>query len=361
MQFLALSFAALLMPPPTRALPTAGPFDYESREIAPSVYEFFETRLNPIVSSNVIAVIGTESVLVFDTGHHPQITRKIISDIKRITDKPVRYVVVSHWHDDHWVGNEEFAKAFPNAQVIAHGFTADRMNDRKAAFRSDACKTELIDQSKPLRERLASGKRADGTPLTEATRQRLQNFIEAFDVHLGECDEMVFRGADRRVDKSLTLDLGGRHVELKFLGRANTAGDLVAYLPESKTVLTGDVVVHPFPFATHSYISEWAKVLRALERMDVTRIVPGHGPVLTDKQYIRDLAEVFETIEKQARAAYYRGMTADQLREKIDVTALAERFSHGEAFIRANFDAQMQSAVDRMWQELSGEWKPEGN
>jgi cyclase len=150
-------------------------------------------------------------------------------------------------------------------------------------------------------------------------------------------------------------------VELKFLGRGNTAGDLVAYLPESKTVLAGDIVVYPFPFATQSYISEWAKVLRGLEHMDAARIVPGHGPVLTDKQYIRDLADVFETIAKQARAGYQRGMTAEQLREKIDLTALADRFAHGDAFIRANFNAQMRSAIDRMWQELSGNWKPEGN
>ena len=360
MRFSLLALVTLIAPTPTRAIPAVGPFDYESREITPGVYAFLEKRLNPIVSSNVIAVIGSESVLVFDTGHHPRISRQIVEDIRRITSKPVRYVVVSHWHDDHWVGNEEFAKAFPAAQIIAHEFTAQRMDDRKAAFRSDACKEELVEQSNPLREQLASGKRGDGTPLTDATRQRLQDFIEAVDVHLGECDEMVFRGADRRIDTSLTLDLGGRNVELKFLGRGNTAGDLVAYLPESKTVLTGDLVVYPFPFATQSYISEWAKVMRELERMDVTRIVPGHGPVLTDKQYIRDLAEVFETIEKQARAAYHRGMTADQLREKIDLTAIAERFAHGETFIRANFNAQMRSAVERMWEELSGEWKPEG-
>ena len=55
-------------------------------------------------------------------------------------------------------------------------------------------------------------------------------------------------------------------------------------------------------------------------------------------------------------------MTADQLRAAIDLAALGERFSHGDAFLRANFEAQMKgSAIDRMWQELSGEWKPEGD
>ena len=68
--------------------PSLGPFDYDTVEIAPNVYGFFEKRLNPIVSSNIIAVIGRDAVLVFDTGHHPTITRRIAGDIKRLTKKP---------------------------------------------------------------------------------------------------------------------------------------------------------------------------------------------------------------------------------------------------------------------------------
>ena len=108
-------------------------------------------------------------------------------------------------------------------------------------------------------------------------------------------------------------------------------------------------------------MTEWAAVMRRIEGMDVTRIVPGHGPVMTDKQYVRDVAEVLESISSQAKAAYQPGMTADQLREKIDLSRFSDRFSHGDAFIKGNFDAQMKgSAIDRMWQELTGQWKPEG-
>ena len=341
--------------------PEPGPFDYSTVEIAPGVYGFFEKRLNPIVSSNIIAVIGRDAVLVFDSGHHPTITRRIIGDLARITTKPVRYVVNSHWHDDHFAGNAEFAKAYPRVQIIAHEFTATMIDSRKESFRGEACKKDLIDSSKPLREMLASGKRPNGTPISDSTRHRLERFAEATDAQIPECDLMEYRGVDRRIDKALTIDLGGRRVELSFLGRGNTAGDVIAYLPDVKTLLTGDLVVFPFPFATQPYITEWATAMRTIEGMDLTRIVPGHGPVMTDKQYTRDVAEVLESISRQAKAAYRPGMTAQELREKIDLTSFAERFSHGDAFIRANFDAQMKgSAIDRMWQELSGEWKPEG-
>ena len=341
--------------------PAPGPFDYDTVEIAPNVYGFFEKRLNPIVSSNIIAVIGRDAVLVFDTGHHPTITRRIAGDIKRLTAKPVRYVVISHWHDDHFAGNAEFAKAFPGVQIIAHEFTAKMIESRKDSFRGEACRKDIVDSSKPLRDLLATGKRADGTPISDSTRHRLENFAEALDAQMPECDAMEYRGVDRRIDGSLTLDLGGRSVELSFLGRGNTAGDLVAYLPDTKTLLTGDLVVYPFPFATEPYVTEWAAVMRRIEGMDLTRIVPGHGPVMNDKAYVRDVAEVLESISSQAKAAYQPGMTADQLREQIDLSRFSDRFAHGDAFIKANFDAQMKgSAIDRMWQELAGQWKPEG-
>ena len=346
----------------TRVERSSGPFDYETKEIARGVYGFFEKRLNPIVSSNIIAVIGTDAVLLFDTGHHPTITRQILGDVKRLTSKPVKYVVVSHWHDDHWAGTGDVAAAFPGITVIAHDFTAKLLESRSKDFRGEACRKDATQQLPSLRERLANGKLPDGTPLPDASRQRLTNFIEALEGQVPECDAMVYRGVDHRMNDSLTIDLGGHRVRLAFLGRGNTAGDIVAFLPESKTLLTGDLVVYPFPFATQPYISEWVTVLRKIETMDVERIVPGHGPVFTDKQYLRDVTETLESISRQARAAYKPGMTADSLRAKIDLSEFAEGFSKGDRFIRANFDAQMKgSAIDRMWQELVGEWKPEGD
>src|SRR5690349_15767044 len=148
---------------------TRGPFDYDTKEIAPGVYGFFEKRLNPIVSSNIIAVIGNDAVLLFDTGHHPTITRQILGDVERLTSKPVKYVVVSHWHDDHWAGNGDVAAAFPGVKVIAHEFTAKLLESRSKDFRGDACRKDASDNLPSLKERVASGKLPDGTPLPDAT------------------------------------------------------------------------------------------------------------------------------------------------------------------------------------------------
>ena len=274
---LALGLLAIGAAPPVTP---PGPFDYDTVEIAPNIYGFFEKQLTPIVSGNIIAVIGRDAVLVFDTGHRPTITRRIISDLRKLTTQPVRYVVVSHWYDDHFAGNAEFAKAYPGVQIIAHEFTAKLLESRKDGFRGAACRKDIVDSSKPLRAMLATGKRAD------------------------------FSAAGIRRAMSSRMC--------------------------------------PTP-------RRYSRV------MDVARLVPGHGPVMNDMRYVRDVAEVLESISRQAKAAYAPGMTADQLREKIDLSELSQRFSHGDSFIKANFDFMMKGpAVDRMWQELTGQWKPEG-
>ena len=135
-----------------------------------------------------------------------------------------------------------------------------------------------------------------------------------------------------------------------WLGRANTAGDAVVYVPDAKVAITGDILVHPFPFATQSYIGEWAVVLRKIEAMDTVAIIPGHGLVMRDKKYLVDIAELMESIMKQARAAYRPGMTVDELRGKIDVEPFRTRIAGTNAFVDANFSAMVKnSAVARAW------------
>lgn len=336
------------------------PFAVELERIAPGVYGFFERDLNAIVSANIIAVVGTRDVLVFDSGHHPLSTRAIIARLKTITSRPVRYLVVSHWHDDHWVGNAEFAAAWPSVQVIAHPVSAGLIEQRKDAFRGEPCRAELKDGAEELRQLLAKPTRADGTPVSEASLVRTRHFLAGYEAERDQCEARVFKGVDRTVDSFLTVELGDRCVDIRFLGRGNTGGDLVAVLPANRIILTGDLLVAPFPFATQSFISEWARVLRTIERMDVSTLVPGHGPVQHDPRYLRDVAEVLESIERQARAAYTTVMTAEQLKAKVDLGAFHERFAHGDRFLQDNFDYMLgKLAVERMWEELTGHFKPE--
>lgn len=333
--------------------------DVETIDVAPGIVAWTESQLNPIVSSNIVAVIGDRSVLVFDAGHHPAVTQQVIAELQRRTQKPVTDVVISHWHDDHWVAAPEFARVWPGARIIAHPYTAAMMGTRNPAMVAATCRGELEPPLADMRLRAREGKRPDGSPLPEASRQRLTRFIQSVESAIAQCDMRKPTDVTQVITDSLVIDLGGRSVVVRHPGRANTAGDLIAMIPDARVVLTGDVVVAPFPFATGPYITEWARVLRGLEAQAGWTFVPGHGPVQRTPEYVRAVAELLESIASQARAAWRPGLTEDSLRARVELGAHAERFAKGDPFIRVNFDNQMVSAISRMWQELAGAWRPE--
>ncbi|MFN8582778.1 MAG: MBL fold metallo-hydrolase [Gemmatimonadaceae bacterium] len=350
---------ALVWPPSATAMNRVGPFDYDRVEVAPGVTAYIEQRFNPVVSGNITVVRGSTGAVIFDAGQYPSITRRIAEGLRR-EHVPVKYVVVSHWHDDHFMGLAQIAEVFPRVQIIAHPETARLMETRRATMSGEPCSKQLIEQSQGMRDALRAGKRPDGTPLPATSRERLARFVEAMDSAAVECNAKVYRPVDRMISDSLVLDLGDRSVVVRHLGRGNTAGDLVLWVPDAQAIMTGDLVVYPFPFCTQPYITEWTAALRKVEAFEPQTLIPGHGPVMHDLGYVRTLAELSESIASQARAAYQPGISTDSLAAHIDLTKFTERITHGDAFLRVNFDDQMHSAIERMRQELSGTWKPEG-
>lgn len=345
---------------PAFALAADYPYSYRRVDVAPGVHAFMEDFGRAVVSGNIVAIVGEDSVAVIDTGHHPRLTRKIVSEIRNLTPKPVRYVVNTHWHNDHVSGNHVFEEAWPGVTVVAHAFTAQAMDTTVRDFQGPNCVPYLKTQSQPLRDALASGKGRDGQPLPEARRKRMEAFVLEADVAIEECAEFRYRSPGLTFTDKVTLRLGKREVEVMHWGRANTAGDVVAWVPDVRVLAAGDLVVHPFPFATASYISEWATVLKRLEATPYDAMVPGHGPVMRDRKYVAGIREVLESLMAQARAAYTPGMTAEELRAKIDLKAHRQRIAGDDAMIGANFDNMIGNlAVGRAWQELAGKWEPE--
>ncbi|HZZ93416.1 MAG TPA: MBL fold metallo-hydrolase [Usitatibacter sp.] len=352
----ALSGLAQAAPESTPAYP----FAFEEVDAGAGVHVFIDTPGHAIVSGNSVVIEGARGLVVVDTGQHPRLTRMMIERIRAITAKPVLYVVNTHWHNDHVAGNALYAGAYPGARFVAHSFTAAMLEQEIAPYAHGGCTRFLERESAPLRAMVDSGKSADGKAIPAARLARLGEVVVDADAGGAECREFDFRGADIAFDERVTLKLGDRDVQVLFLGRANTAGDAIVYLPEARMVITGDVLVHPFPFATQSYIHEWAAVLRRIEAMDADVIIPGHGPVMRDKQYLHLVGDLMESIDAQARKAWRPGMALEDLRAHVDLAGYRARFAGDSAFIGANFDAMAHSAVDRAWQELAGRLEAEG-
>jgi glyoxylase-like metal-dependent hydrolase (beta-lactamase superfamily II) len=354
------AFLAFALALATHAATAAYPFNYEHAQVAPGVHVFTERFGHAIVSSNITAIVGRDGMVVVDSGQHPRITRAIAAEIRALSPKPVLYVVNTHWHNDHVAGNYVLAEAFPEARFVAHAFTAETIDREIGPYYGGNCQKFISKQTQALRDALASGIAPDGKPLTDARRERYREILVDADAAIEECAEFRPRGSDLTFRERITLRLGDRDVEVMYLGRANTAGDAVVYVPDAKLVAIGDILVHPFPFAFQSYIGEWAQVLRKVEAMDAAVIVPGHGPVMRDKEYLRTVAGLMESIDRQVRAAYVPGMKLEELKSKVDVREWRQRIAGENAVLGLNFDAMAASAVGRAWQQANGHMEPEG-
>jgi glyoxylase-like metal-dependent hydrolase (beta-lactamase superfamily II) len=211
-------------------------------------------------AANAGIVIGRDNVLVIDTLISAKEGERFLADIRRVTNKPIKYVVNTHTHLDHALGNCVFAKL--GATVISH----------------DADRTSLATQGSDILKNAGSyGLKPEDMAGTEIVVPTL-----------GFSDQ-------------LTIDMGGEDVRLIRTAPSHTAGSLVVYLPSQKLLFSGDILFTDFhPFMADSDFGGWSKTLDSLLAMDVEKIVPGHGP-LSSKKDLREMKEYLTLFDQKAR------------------------------------------------------------
>ena len=349
-----MAFAEVPTPPST----VHANFHYDTVPVAAGITTFIEGPSHGLVQGNITLIVGTQAALVIDTGQFPAVARRVIADMRKLTDKPVRYVAITHWHMDHYMANAEFADAWPGLIVIAQDFTAPMMD--KYGARYPHLGPKLEENIKAMRDMLASGKAPDGTRIDPDRRKRIETAIADTEQDKAEFALMRYRGADVTFESGIDIDLGNRIVRLMHLGRGNTAGDLVAWVPDAKTLIVGDILVSPVPYSYGSYPGEWSAVLGKLEAMDADVIVPGHGPVMHDKAYMRQVRELLDGVVAEVGRVWKPGMSGDDVRKAMDLSKARDAFCHGDKSLEASFKASIETAgVDRATQQLEGRMKPE--
>ena len=335
---------------------------YDLVPIADGIYSFIAPESDSgVVQSNCTVIIGADSVLVVDTGQFPSLAKRMIADIKKLTLKPVRYIVNTHWHFDHVWGNGAFREAYPGVAVISTEFTRQMVESEgpKTIVNQPAINAKQVAD---IRKLVAIGKSSDGSILSENAKRfytRLADTLEHVNV---EFPQTVHTPPTIGFEKEFTLNLGKREVKVMWLGRANTGGDAVVWLPDAKLLLTGDAVVYPAPFAFGSYISEWPATLQKMIDLHPAIIIPGHGPVLHDTSYLKLVAEICQALFAQVQAAVRRGATLDEVRKKVTLDDFKQRLAALAAtdLMRSSgFNSFLYPATDRAYQEATGHLKPE--
>ena len=294
--------------PPDQQIRTADPYargytddDFPRiTELAPGVYAYEQLRSAGEERFTTVSmfVVSDEGVLVADGQGSVEETRLLMDHIAEITDQPITDVVICSDHGDHTAGNSVFPE---DAEFYAHPWSA-------GILAGQAARTDRPSDAPPVRE------------------------------------------ATQIVERELTLDHGGREIQILFLGRAHTGGDLVVYLPEEKIMFMSEAYLHRvFPAMRSAYPSEWVEMIEAAQAMDVDVYVPGHGFV-DDPSVLEEELEIFQgairTVIAEARRLHEEGYSM----EDAQAQAL-----FGELETWSLRSSQGDRAIQQVYAELDGE------
>ena len=238
------------------------------RQVAPDLYFLFD-----FTSSNAVVLTTNDGVLVIDTRQHPRDGQDLIERIRKITDKPVKWVINSHFHGDHHFGNLPFKTAV--ATFVAQAETARLMakvQPKEIARRGNFFKSRGFDPN-----------------------------------------EVKLVLPDITFDNELTIHLGGREVRLAYLGPGQQAGDTFVFFPHARAVFTtGMFGPRSMPnMAFTPSVESWLKLLDQLAAMDVDQILPAHGDVSTNKD-VRELAAMLADEYATVKDAVAKGVSLDE-------------------------------------------------
>ena len=322
--------------------------------VAPDAYAIIhDDATDEWPHGNTGVVIGDDGVLVIDSDYWPSRARADIALVRRLTSRPVRWLVNTHWHGDHTHGNAEYREAFPGLHVVSareNGRLIDVNLARwpRQATLPDSPKRAALAR---LEATLAAGRDSAGRALPAAERDSLARVVRMRREELAQLAAVRVVAPDTLFDGALTIMLGARRVELVNQGRANSPADVTVWLPADRVLFTGDIVVAPIPYLGMSHPSHWAQVLRRIEATPVAVLVPGHGEPMRDLTYVRTVRTALETAMARVDSLFRQGIgTADAVRAAIPLDDLRALFPvNGRSMSDADWAATRRTLADRAW------------
>jgi len=329
----------------------ASTFGQSQRKVTQLADGVYEIQHEP--NGNTTVIIGARQVFVVDTCFLPSAAREDIAQIRQWTDKPVTFVLNTHFHNDHNLGNAAYMAEFPALTIIAHVETKKEMDRFGPGSAGREEKTIAT-----FRKMLETGKTRDGQVLSDDDKAEVKKALARQIQWTEEIREVKFQSATLTFEHDFSIDIGNREVLVKFLGRGNTPGDAVVYLPKEKIVVAGDLVVYPIPYIYDGYPVEWIQTLENLAHLDADTIVPGHGPVMHDKTYIYLLRELMKSAvdqmnEKLRQTSPAMNQTLDDVKGGVDLTPFRQRFAGEDKDLGDSFDDAASHLVKLVFLEAS--------
>lgn len=276
-------------------------------EIGPDLYAF-TAQGDP----NTGVIIGDDSVMVIDTQATPAMAGKVIERIRQVTDKPVKHVVLSHYHAVRVLG----ASAYQASEIIA----------------SDLCRAMIAER---------------GQEDWDSEYGRFPRLFQAAETIPG------LTWPTQTFSEAMTLYLGRRRVDLLWLGRGHTAGDLVAWVPDSRVMYSGDLVEYRSAcYCGDAHFGDWPATLDSLAAFAPEALMPGRGDALRESGTVQEAIRLTRDFLRDTYDPVARGAgRGASLKECFDRTAELMRPAYGDWAI---FEHCLPFNVARAYDEARG-------
>lgn len=349
--------------PPPYVPPATGPVE------ADGYYEIIEAVAQGVLvirqaepfhvqpSGNVTVIEQSDGLVMVDGGGSPGAARRIAALIRSVSTKPVKALIITHWHGDHSLGFGTLKAMWPEMEVIATEQTVARLVTSMPTYahgepdpaRTAAYMEELNGVDTYLRAAAVSPR------LTQAERDGFARAARDFVAYRADTDGLFVGRVTRPFRGALVLDDPKRPVQVFRAGRGNTDGDAAVWVPGARVLVTGDLVVAPIPFGFNGYPAEWAQSLNVLAAYDFKVLVPGHGAPQRDRVYLNRLSASMAAL-RAAVGELARGSGKLEDAQKQVAFLGAEAFTGGDPWLRRWFQSYWtEPYAETVWKETRGE------
>jgi len=315
---------------------------YRFNKVREGVYHVIGTGALTVVG-NSSAIVNDDDVILVDDHVSPAAAWVLMDELKDITVKPVRYVINTHFHYDHAHGNQVFAK---DVNIIGHEFTREMLLGGKSTQMPlyqnyvNGLPAQIENLKKAVTAESDAGKKA-----AAQTRLDIAQNNAASQAELKPTPPNVTLRTEMPLHRS--FQGSDREIQIRFIGRAHTGGDVIVYLPREKVVMTGDMLVGAgISNMSDAYVNEWVSTLDNLKKIDFETVLPGHGEAFTDKAKIDYWQAYLRDVWTEVGKLKQQGMSAEDAAKRADLT------KHKDHFPTINGPGLPLIAVNRIYQLL---------
>jgi len=313
---------------------TAAPADdklFDLEKAADGVY-FAKARPQAMINCNGAVFVRSKDVVVVDAHSKPSAAAALVAQIRReLTDKPVRYVINTHFHWDHTQGDHAYRQTGGKVDFIATNATKQLMSELAIA-RMKASLEEVPQQIDKMEQRAAhSNSAAEKAFCAEQIRQMQSYQAELKDYPL-ELPTITF-------DDSYLLRDPVFDLHLEFHGHAHTAGDVFVFCPQQRALATGDASHGWLPNLGDGFPHAWPATIDNVMRADFKYVLGGHGPMQSDRVVMTNQRNYIEELTGKVEEGKKAGLTVAEMQERFTVASLRSLQSNQYAEFLARIQA----------------------